>query len=65
MHELTFDFRGGVLLARCACGGWERQAPLGSEGVGATVAAVERLERDHGHHALCQAPAPGPPPSPP
>jgi hypothetical protein len=64
MHELTFDFRGGLVSARCACGGWEGQAPAGSGGIASTAVAVDRLERGHRRHLLAQAPAPAARPPP-
>ena len=60
MHELTFDFRGGLVSARCACGGWQGQAPAGPGGIASTAVAVDRLERRHRRHLLAQAPAPHP-----
>jgi hypothetical protein len=51
--------------ARCACGGWQGQAPAGSGGIAWTAVAVDRLERGHRRHLLAQAPAPaGGPPTP-
>ena len=58
MHELTFDYRDGFLIARCACGGWERQAPVGSGELGPTVVALDWLERAYRRHASPKAPPP-------
>jgi hypothetical protein len=63
MHELTFDYQSSTVLARCGCGGWEREARLW--GAESSFALVERLEEEHTRHvAECLAPLPGRPARP-
>ena len=54
MHEFLVEFRRGMLIARCSCGGWTAERNASS---GRVAKLMEELEQEHQEHVrICGSP---------